>query len=142
MTYDRRNVEFEVPYSKIDADLWAELRDAQKVAATLKEKLRQKYASSDEYRAALAVAGIGSHTGTKLTPHIRICDHSITCSVPLDLERPEGASAPLAHSLSLDTALLNTLLHGKLLSDEEKRGLLTRILPSGVLHEPVKGAAE
>lgn len=116
------NVEYKVEAVEIDRDLAAAVDLARLALRKAEKALIDAYMKSDRYKAMCDLAGYGSSAYGKTHVQPILQGSRIVCRVMVDL--PDETTGP---QLYIDPKTANLLLTGKLLSDGEKRTLLSRL---------------
>jgi hypothetical protein len=94
------------------------------------EELRSEAVKHPRYVAAFDLAGYSDFDGRKISPQLVWGGKGFTATVKMDDVKTEK---PYVLPVHVDPKTLNALLNGKLLTDSEKRKLLTSVLPADVL---------
>lgn len=115
-------IQYKVPARHVDKELAERLEKLDRERLEIAQKLVEAYRKSPEYTAALHICGsvnrVNVHLGSTSALEVVIND---------------GKSSPAVASIGyMGETTINTLLSGKLLSDEEKRGLLALRFGFGV----------
>ena len=130
-----KTINFTVNAINFDQEGYKAYRAAEQAAEISRAQLIASFRKSDRFRAAYDLAKTSDYRGMKIEPVVSLQGGLFNVSIYLD-ERDTTATT----QVNMDTKLVNALLHGKLLTDKEKRGLIKAIAP-GVLLETEGGAA-
>lgn len=107
-------IQYRVPARHVDKELAERLEKLDRERLEIAQKLVDAYKKSPEYAAALHIAGNVNRVNVQLGS-----------TSALEVVINDGKSSPATTSIGyMGETTINTLLSGKLLSDEEKRGLL------------------
>ena len=120
-----RSITFQVSAASFDPELHKALREARAAFEKAQGDLIRKFQKSDRFQAACDAAGYGQSV-SKSAPTVGIGGDYLCVSFYVD---EFDASAPAYQAIQIDPKLANTLLHGKLLSDGEKRALVRGLVP-------------
>ncbi len=115
-----------------------EIYDLEAKIVQIKSKIVGDFQQTDRFKAAVDCAGsdLGPYSRGKEYPKVTIEGPRIVVSVPVNLRsgaaKPE---TPVVRYSNLPEKTLNLLLSGKLISDEEKRRLISA-MTGGILDAP------
>lgn len=133
-------ISFSVKLSSFDNEAWDKLRKLGHERAAIVAKAISDFKKSERFKAAVDLAA-PDYYGQKdaiVTFEGDSFNVTIPCSVA---EEPSATKSPhYPQSLSLYESTLNTLLQGKLLSDSEKRKLISAATGGIIEAEPTKEA--
>ncbi|QIG74554.1 hypothetical protein EVC10_046 [Rhizobium phage RHph_Y25] len=119
-----RNVEFTVEIADFDADAAKRLSEARNLVSTIEKEIASAFEKSDRFKAVRDLAGLGD-MGHKNSSFCRVDGRRIVARTYVELaEEKTAKSTPY---LSLGEKTVNTLLNGKLLTDEQKKALIKRL---------------
>lgn len=133
-----QQLKFSVSLKSFDKEAHDAIQKAEAEIVRIKNELIGKFVTSDRFKAACDLAGEHQYGGKK-SPHVHITGGEIVVVVSSDEATSDPAKTPPSQ-LYLDPKLTNSLLHGKILTDDEKRRLVARLAP-GVMNEAEGGAA-
>ena len=131
-----RTMAFTVNAIQFNEEAFKAFRAAEQQAEKLRGELIEAFKKSDRFKAAIDLSRTSDY-GTKIAPAISLSGGLFHVSLSVDEISP-SATPPRPH-LHVDPKLVNSLLHGKLLTDAEKRNLIESIAP-GVLIQAEGGA--
>jgi len=118
----KRVISFDVSISGFDQEAGRAIRDARSALEKAQNDLIRKFMQSDRYLAACDLAG------GKGGPFVRVDNDRIAVSLYAE-ENISGPTDTYEPPLHVDPKLVNSLLNGKLLSTDEKRTLVRRLVP-------------
>lgn len=121
-----------VKIADVDADLAKAYTEAQKAVTEAAKALIAAYQKSPRYAAALDLSANTSYHG-KQHPAIQVQGFELVYSIPVTTD----AKAQQSPTLYLGEKTINTLLNGKILSDDEKRKLIENVT-QGVISASVE----
>lgn len=126
--------QFTISAEDIDADALKEIKKLEAEKSRLVQKLTADLRSHDRYKAAFDLMKVSSYDFRKIAPVVNWTGSGFRIEVSMDTPKsPTPASYKPASFV--EPKIVNMLLNGKLLSDDEKRKLLASILPPEVLTE-------
>lgn len=115
-----KDLKYTVNLEDVDADLAKEWREANQKAREAADKLIAAYRKSERFSMAHDLSGMKG-AGTKVNMSVGEGKIDVTLRIQL-------ADEPIDQRLNrLDHSTVNLLINGKLLTDEQKRGLLKQI---------------
>lgn len=124
---------FELRAHDLDPEAYKEIQRLEREKGQLIEGLKKKLTTHPRYIAACDLMGHSQYTGTKNSFVPGWNGRGFTINITLDRPAPKPKSFP--QSIHIEPKVLNGLIHGKLLTDDEKRKLIAKVLPEGVIAE-------
>ena len=79
------------------------------------------------------LVGHSKHTYRKMSPTAGWTGSGF--DIPITMDRPSQPEKSYVSPVHIDPKTMNALLNGKILTDKEKRKLISSVLPAGVLAE-------
>lgn len=114
-------IRFNVKLSDFDREAFDKIRALDAQRSKIVEDVTRKFKESERYRAAVDLADRGNY-GEKMQPLVAFDRMGFHVSIAVDEVKP---SSPPTHYQTIGEKTLNALLNGKLLSDAEKRKLIS-----------------
>lgn len=124
--------QFTIRAEDIDADAFKEIKKLEAEKSRLVQKLTDDLRGHDRYKAAFDLMKVSPYDFRKVAPVVNWTGSGFSIEVSMDTpKRP--TPEPHKPAPFVEPKVVNMLLNGKLLSDDEKRKLLASILPPEVL---------
>jgi hypothetical protein len=135
------NIKFSVKLMDFDQETALKLRRLDQERSDLINKAIFSFKNSPRFQAARDVATLGNY-GEK-EPTIKFDGTSFNVTIPCDIESDEApAKSTYRPPLSISEKTLNALLQGKILSDSEKRKLISAATGGLIQEEQPKEEVE